>query len=117
LISLGGENSCEVIADPQTRRTAIGIVGHPAPDFASELVGPSALPRDDGLSLKTSYSTRRLGFRYSFLFMKADGLRLEEITDLIRDGVPRVIVDRVDSPQARPASRAAPTKPTGTKSR
>jgi len=74
---------------------AIGIAGPPDPDFA----------RDQGLrlplrlamallSFKTRRAARRRGVRYSFLFMRASGAQLGEITKLIDSGVIRPIVDR-----------------------
>ncbi len=38
---------------------------------------------------------RRLGLSYSFLFMKANGAQLQEITRLVEEGVIRPVVDRV----------------------
>ncbi len=84
---------------------AIGIAGPPDPDFA----------RQDGLrlplrlvmtllSFKTRRAARRQGVRYSFLFMRASGAQLGEITKLIDSGVIRPIVDRMypfdQAPQA-----------------
>jgi NADPH:quinone reductase-like Zn-dependent oxidoreductase len=47
-----------------------------------------------GLSLKTRRAARRHGVRYSFLFMRASGAQLDEITKLIDTNVLRPIVDR-----------------------
>jgi NADPH:quinone reductase-like Zn-dependent oxidoreductase len=74
----------------------ISISGPPDPDFA----------RDSGASwmLKTamrvlSYGARakakRLQVNYSFLFMRANGGQLAEITALIESGIIRPVMDRV----------------------
>ena len=56
------------------------------------------------LSLKTRRAARRRGVRYSFLFMRANGAQLDEITKLIDSGVLHPLVDRTypfdDAPQA-----------------
>jgi NADPH:quinone reductase-like Zn-dependent oxidoreductase len=74
---------------------AIGIAGPPDPDFARQLGKRFPLmPVMALLSLKTRRSARRLGVRYSFLFMRASGAELDEITKLIDSGDLRPIVDR-----------------------
>ena len=56
------------------------------------------------MSLKTRRAARRRGVRYSFLFMRASGAQLDEITKLIDAAVVRPIVDRAypfdEAPQA-----------------
>ena len=56
------------------------------------------------LSLKTRRAARRQGVRYSFLFMRASGAQLDEITKLIDTNILRPIIDRVyrfdEAPQA-----------------
>jgi hypothetical protein len=47
-----------------------------------------------GLSLKTRRAARRHRVRYSFLFMRANGAQLDEITKLIDTKVLRPIIDR-----------------------
>ena len=46
------------------------------------------------LSLKTRRAARRHSVRYSFLFMRASGAQLDEITKLIDINVLRPILDR-----------------------
>jgi NADPH:quinone reductase-like Zn-dependent oxidoreductase len=74
---------------------AIGIAGPPDPDFARQL-GRSfpLLPVMALLSFKTRRAARRLGVRYSFLFMRASGAQLSEITKLIDAGALRPVVER-----------------------
>ena len=56
------------------------------------------------LSLRTRRAARGRGVRYSFLFMRASGAQLDEITKLIDTAVLRPIVDRAypfeEAPQA-----------------
>jgi NADPH:quinone reductase-like Zn-dependent oxidoreductase len=84
---------------------AIGIAGPPDPDFARQhrLRLPLRLAIA-GLSLKTRQAARRHSVRYSFLFMRASGAQLNEITKLIETNVLRPIVDRAypfdEAPQA-----------------
>jgi NADPH:quinone reductase-like Zn-dependent oxidoreductase len=84
---------------------AIGIAGPPDPDFARQLGRRfPLLPVMALLSFKTRRAARRLGVRYSFLFMRASGAQLGEITKLIDEGALRPIVERAyafaDTPKA-----------------
>jgi NADPH:quinone reductase-like Zn-dependent oxidoreductase len=73
---------------------AIGIAGPPDPDFARQLgLRPPLRLVMALLSLKTRRAARRLGVRYSFLFMRASGAQLGEITKLIDAGVLRPVVE------------------------
>ncbi len=47
------------------------------------------------LSAKVRKSASRLGLRYSFLFMRANGAQLREIASLIDAGEIRPVIDRV----------------------
>lgn len=47
------------------------------------------------LSAKVRRQAKKLGVRYSFLFMRADGAQLAELSKLIDDGVIKPVVDRV----------------------
>ena len=47
------------------------------------------------LSHRARKKARSLGVRYSFLFMRAQGQQLSEITSLIESGVIRPVVDKV----------------------
>jgi NADPH:quinone reductase-like Zn-dependent oxidoreductase len=51
----------------------------------------------NALSWKTRRHAKRQGVTYSFLFMKADGDQLRELTRLIDAGEIRPVVDRVFS--------------------
>lgn len=74
----------------------ISISGPPTPDFAKN-IGASRLIRFI-LSLISSGIRRkatRKGIAYKFLFMRANGLQLEEITKLIESGIIRTHLDKI----------------------
>jgi NADPH:quinone reductase-like Zn-dependent oxidoreductase len=74
----------------------ISISGPPDPAFAKEF-GLSLFLKlvMRLLSLRVRKKAKSLGVRFSFLFMRAQGQQLSEITSLIESGVIRPIVDRV----------------------
>ncbi|MEV6872883.1 zinc-binding dehydrogenase [Amycolatopsis sp. NPDC051128] len=74
----------------------ISISGPPDPDFAREMGKPWILrPATRVLShgIRTAAKRRQVG--YSFLFMRASGSQLREITSLVDAGVIVPVVDRV----------------------
>jgi NADPH:quinone reductase-like Zn-dependent oxidoreductase len=84
---------------------AIGIAGPPDPDFARQLGRRvPLLPVMATLSWTTRRAARRRSARYSFLFMRASGAQLEEITKLVESGALRPVVERTypfhEAPQA-----------------
>jgi NADPH:quinone reductase-like Zn-dependent oxidoreductase len=95
LDSQGGDTLARSLRILQTGGKAIGIAGPPDPEFARQqgLGLPLHLVMNL-LSLKTRIAARRRGVRYSFLFMRASGAQLAEITKLIDDGALRPIVER-----------------------
>jgi NADPH:quinone reductase-like Zn-dependent oxidoreductase len=105
LDSQGGDTLAKSLRVLKPGGTAVGIAGPPDPDFARQqgLRLPLRLAMT-GLSLKTRRAARRHGVRYSFLFMRASGAQLEEITKLMHTNVLRPIVDRAypfdEAPQA-----------------
>jgi NADPH:quinone reductase-like Zn-dependent oxidoreductase len=73
----------------------IGISGPPTPTFAREAGLPLPVRLvTRGLSWKVRRAARRLGVRYRFLFMRADGAQLRQIAQLVDDGVLRPVVER-----------------------
>lgn len=75
---------------------AISISGPPDVDFAKQLGSPWFLKfimkiLSSGIKKKA----KRLGVNYSFLFMRADGNQLTEITSLINAGIIKPVVDKV----------------------
>lgn len=95
LDSLGGENLAKSLRVLRPGGLAIGIGGPPDPDFAAQLGRPLLRPVLALLSRKVRRAARKQGVRYSFLFMRADGGQLQEITALVEAGVIRPVVDRV----------------------
>ncbi|MGM4893982.1 NADP-dependent oxidoreductase [Tardiphaga sp. 839_C3_N1_4] len=74
----------------------ISISGPPDPAFAAEAgLNPFLKLVIRLLSRGVRKKAKRLGIRYSFLFMRAQGQQLSEITSLIEAGVIRPVVDKV----------------------
>ncbi len=74
----------------------ISISGPPDPDFVREMGKPWILRPATRLlnhGIRTAAKRRQVG--YSFLFMRASGPQLREITSLIDAGVIEPVVDRV----------------------
>ncbi len=94
LDSLGGENLAKSLRILRPGGLAIGIGGPPDPDFATQLGRPLLRPVLAVLSHKVRRAARKHGVRYSFLFMRADGAQLQQITDLVEAGVIRPVVER-----------------------
>jgi NADPH:quinone reductase-like Zn-dependent oxidoreductase len=74
----------------------ISISGPPDPQFAND-IGASWLVKlvVRLLSAATRRAAKSRGVGYSFLFMRANGSQLREITRLIDAGVVRPVIDRV----------------------
>lgn len=74
----------------------ISISGPPDTDFADSISLPWYLKLImKMLSLGIKNKARRLGVDYSFLFMRADGNQLSEITKLINGGIIKPVIDKV----------------------
>ena len=74
----------------------ISISGPPDPDFAQAMGLPwIARQAIRALSYRIRQKAKRRGVSYSFLFMKASGDQLREITRLIDSGAIRPVVDRI----------------------
>lgn len=74
----------------------ISISGPPDKEFA-ENIGLSWIFKliMKMLSLRVKNKAKRLGVNYSFLFMKANGNQLTEITKLINEGIIKPVIDKV----------------------
>jgi NADPH:quinone reductase-like Zn-dependent oxidoreductase len=95
LDSLGGqtlENSVRVV---RPGGLVIGIGGPPDPDFAGQLGKPQLRPVLALLSHKIRRLARRNQATYSFLFMRADGAQLSQITSLFDTGAIHPVLDQV----------------------
>lgn len=96
LDSLGGDNLAKSLRVLKPGGMVISVAGPPDPDFARELgANPILRLAMAALSFRTRRNARRHGAKYSFLFMKASGDQLRELTPLIDTGRIRPVVDRV----------------------
>ncbi|MEU5983712.1 NADP-dependent oxidoreductase [Streptomyces sp. NPDC047434] len=96
LDSLGGDNLARSLRVLKPGGIAIGVAGPPDPAFARERgANPALRLAMTALSSKTRRQAKRLGVTYSFLFMKASGDQLRELTPLIDTGRIRPVVDTV----------------------
>lgn len=76
----------------------ISISGPPDPAFAEEIKAPWFIKQVmQILSFTTRRRAKKLKVDYSFLFMKASGSQLQQITNLIESSAIRPVVDKVFS--------------------
>lgn len=74
----------------------ISISGPPDPTFAKSMGLNAFLKLVMSLiSMGVRKKAKKLGVRYDFLFMRADGRQLDEITALIESGAIKPLVDRI----------------------
>ncbi len=74
----------------------ISISGPPTPEFAQERKAPWLVKQVmRALSFGTRRKAEQLNVGYAFLFMKASGSQLRQITPLIESGAIRPVVDKV----------------------
>lgn len=73
---------------------AISVVGPPDPSFAKQLGQPLLKPVLAALSRKVRSRAKKLGVRYSFFFMQANGTQLKSLAALYDDGTLRPVLDR-----------------------
>jgi len=73
---------------------AISVVGPPDAAFATQLGMPLFKPVMAALSRKVRSRAKKLGVRYSFFFVKANGAQLEKLAALYDDGTLRPVLDR-----------------------
>ena len=96
LDSLGGENLEKSLRVLKPGGKAIGIVGPPDPAFAREAgLNPVLRLAVRVLSAGIRRQARKRGVSYEFLFMRASGDQLRQITALIDGGALRPVVGRV----------------------
>src|SRR5713226_6182579 len=96
LNSLGTETLSKSLKVLKPGGKLISISGPPDPDFAKDM-GASWILRQVMrlLSYRVRKKAKRRRVSYSFLFMRASGDQLHEITSLIDSGIIRPVVDRV----------------------
>lgn len=74
----------------------ISISGPPTPDFATAIGAAWYIKLILSLiSSSVRKKAEKLGVQYSFLFMRADGKQLGEVTKLIESGVIKPVVDKI----------------------
>ena len=95
LDSLGGETLEKSLQVVRPGGLVIELGGPPDPAFARQLGKPLLRPVLALLSHKIRSKARRRNVTYSFLFVRADGAQLSEISALVDAGRIRPIVDRV----------------------
>jgi NADPH:quinone reductase-like Zn-dependent oxidoreductase len=95
LDSLGGDNLARSLTVLKPGGLAISVVGPPDPEFATQIGRPFLKPVMALLSLKAKAQARKLGVRYSFFFMRADGVQLKTLAALYDAGALRPLLDRI----------------------
>ena len=74
----------------------VSISGPPDPDFGKQIAAPAFVKLVVRLlSSSVRRKAKRRGLDYAFLFMKANGSQLREITQLVETGAIRPVIDRV----------------------
>jgi len=94
LDSLGGENLTKSLTVLKPGGLAVSVVGPPDPAFAGQVGRPLLKPVMALMSRKIRARARRLGVRYSFFFMRADGAQLKTLAALYDAGTLRPVLDR-----------------------
>lgn len=85
----------------------ISISGPPSPEFGKAIAAPGFVQLVLRLlSAGVRRTARRLGVGYTFLFMKANGAQLREITRLIEAGAIRPVIDKVFPFESTPEAMA-----------
>lgn len=94
LDSLGGTNLEKSVTVLKPGGLAISVVGPPDPSFAKQLGRPLLAPVMKVLGRNVRKQAKKLGVRYSFFFMHADGAQLKTLAALYDDGTLRPVLDR-----------------------
>ncbi|NGN64746.1 NADP-dependent oxidoreductase [Streptomyces sp. A7024] len=94
LDSLGGENLTKSLTVLKPGGLAISVVGPPDPAFAAQVGKPLLKPVMGLLSRKVRARARKLGVRYAFFFMRADGAQLKALAALYDAGTLVPVLDR-----------------------
>lgn len=94
LDSLGGDNLAKSLTVLKPGGLLISVVGPPDAAFAVQVGRPLMKPVMALLSRKVRAQARKLGVRYSFFFMRADGAQLKTLAALYDTGKLRPVLDR-----------------------
>jgi NADPH:quinone reductase-like Zn-dependent oxidoreductase len=97
LDSLGGDNLAKSLTVLKPGGLAISVVGPPDAAFAEQVGRPFLKPVLALMSRKVRARARKLGVRYSFFFMRADGAQLKTLAALYDAGRLRPVLDRTFS--------------------
>ncbi len=97
LDSVGGTNLQKSLTVLERGGIAISVIGPPDPAFATQLGQPLLAPVLSLISRKVRRQAKKLGVRYSFLFMKASGPQLAQLAALYENGSLRPVLDRTFS--------------------
>ncbi|HSV39145.1 MAG TPA: NADP-dependent oxidoreductase [Nocardioidaceae bacterium] len=93
LDSLGGANLEKSLTVLKPGGLAISVVGPPDSAFARQVGQPALQPVLGVLSRKVRKHAKKLGVRYSFFFMRANGAQLRELAGLYDAGHLRPVLD------------------------
>jgi NADPH:quinone reductase-like Zn-dependent oxidoreductase len=94
LDSIGGDNLTKSLTVLKPGGLAISVVGPPDAAFAGQIGRPLLKPVMALMSRKVRARARKLGVRYSFFFMRADGEQLKTLATLYDAGALRPVLDR-----------------------
>jgi NADPH:quinone reductase-like Zn-dependent oxidoreductase len=94
LDSLGGDILAKSLTVLKPGGMAISVVGPPDAAFAEQVGRPLLKPVMALMSRKVRARARKLGVRYSFFFMRADGAQLRTLAALYDAGILRPVLDR-----------------------
>jgi NADPH:quinone reductase-like Zn-dependent oxidoreductase len=94
LDSLGGDNLAKSMTVLKPGGLAISVVGPPDAAFAQQIGRPFLKPVMALMSHRVRAHARKLGVRYSFFFMRANGEQLKALALLYDAGVLRPVLDR-----------------------
>lgn len=95
LDSIGGENLVKSLTVLRPGGLAISVVGPPDAAFATQVGRPLMKPILSLLSYRVRARASRLGVRYVFFFMRANGSELQTLANLYDAGTLRPVLDRV----------------------
>jgi NADPH:quinone reductase-like Zn-dependent oxidoreductase len=93
LDSLGGANLAKSLTVLKPGGLAISVVGPPDAAFSQQLGRPILRPVMAVMSGKVRRQARKLGVRYAFFFMRANGAQLRNLADLYDAGHLRPVLD------------------------
>ena len=97
LDSLGGDNLIKSLTVLKPNGLAISVVGPPDAGFALQIGKPLLKPVMSLLSFKIRSQAKKLGVRYSFFFMRANGAQLKTLAALYDADLLQPVLDRTFS--------------------